>query len=113
MKIFKYQIPVSDNFTLELPIGARILDVNLQYDKPFLWALIDENQKRIKMRQFAIFGTGQMIPPHIFPMVYIKTFQMHHGALIWHLFETTPMASSINYETPMFQGWKCLDILGD
>ena len=84
-KIYKYAIPIEDNFDLELPVGSKILHIASQRDEGFLWALVDPNVHSVK-RHFRLAGTGHSINEHLY-MNYIGTFQMMNGDLIWHLFE--------------------------
>jgi len=84
MKIFKYEIPIKDTFNLELPAHSKILSLQLQNEKPYIWVLHDEN-KVLKHRYFTIVGTGHEIEYHPDVMIYIGTIQM--GSLVWHLFE--------------------------
>lgn len=41
--IYKYPIPIEDKFTLDLPIGARILCIQMQREEPQLWTIVDPN----------------------------------------------------------------------
>jgi hypothetical protein len=85
VKIYKWSLAVTDEQTLELPLNARILSVQLQHGQPQLWALIDEHQPRKQSRRIAIYGTENPIPDS--PGEYIDTFQMHKGELVFHVFE--------------------------
>lgn len=82
-RIFKYEIPVSDDFKLSLPKGSEILSVQMQKSIPCLWALIDEANER-ENRYFKLYGTGMAIDDNL---KYIGTFQMLNGGLVFHLFE--------------------------
>ena len=85
--IYKYEIPITDRFTLELPIGAKILTVQTRRGntKGSIWAIVESKVEK-ETRTFRLFGTG-----HTFDMgenyKYINTFQTHGGCLVWHLFE--------------------------
>ena len=41
-RIFKYELIVADHSKLCLPIGARILSVQVQRGTVCLWAIVDE-----------------------------------------------------------------------
>lgn len=84
MRIWKYTLIVVDRQTLFLPEGARILTVQMQDYAPQLWAIVDESEPS-EPREIAIYGTGNPMPDE--PGIYIGTFQMHDGALVWHVFE--------------------------
>lgn len=81
--IWKYELTPSSYFTM--PAGAMILDVQVQYDKPCMWALVDTDQATYQQRHFVIYGTGHVITHD--DMVYIGTFQLDHGSLVFHVFE--------------------------
>jgi hypothetical protein len=84
MRIWKTTLNVTDVQAVEFPEGAKLLTVQMQHERPQLWALVDENAP-IRARQVAIYGTGNPIPNE--PGEYIATFQMHGGSLVFHVFE--------------------------
>jgi hypothetical protein len=90
MRIFKYVLPHSDgfgNFSLNLPIGARILSIQEQSLVYVLWALVDENADA-SARTISMIGTGWEIRgPDT--LVYINTIQQ--GSFVWHFFERVPV----------------------
>jgi hypothetical protein len=87
-KIFKYPIPVADEFFLQLSVFAEILTVQLQKSEPQIWVLIDPDDPKYE-RKFHLYGTGMSISND--PHVYIGSFQMLQGALVYHLFEVTEL----------------------
>lgn len=83
--VYKYEIPIEDEFTLVLPKGARLLCIQAQRDTPCLWALVDTLVVR-EARHFRLAGTGHPIEnPE--SLSFIDTFQMHGGASVFHVFE--------------------------
>lgn len=78
--IYKYTL---NNVGIEMPIGAEILTVQIQNDKPCIWAMVDPEAEK-KVRHFQVFGTGQPIPE--VSMKYIGTYQELGGSLVWHVF---------------------------
>jgi len=85
--IYKYEIPIQDHFTLELPRNAEILVVQTQFSKPQLWALVDL-EAPIKKREFRVSGTGHDLTEDYHKIKeYIGTFQIENGGLVFHLFE--------------------------
>lgn len=56
-RIFKYAIPIADEFELELPKGAEILTFQIQYEQPVIWAIVDPDAEKEK-RHFNLYGTG-------------------------------------------------------
>lgn len=89
--VWKFPIEVTDEFTIEMPKGARVLHVdvqrvsetNAQYEQPCLWALIDPDAER-EQRTFYVHGTG-----HTFPVgrVHLGSFLLYGGSFVGHLFE--------------------------
>lgn len=87
MRIWKWPLQIAVLQTLQVPVGAEVLTVQLQGDKPQLWAIVNEHAAT-QPRSFAIYGTGHPMPEQ--PGFYIATFQTHDGALVWHVFEVCP-----------------------
>lgn len=80
----KYAIdPAFD--TVEMPKGAKVLTVQTQDNKPFIWALVDANAREFEERKFVPYGTGHLLPDE--PGTYIGTFQLNGGSLVFHLFD--------------------------
>lgn len=81
--IWKFSIPVTDHFTVEMPLDANVLHVDTQAGHPCIWALVDPMQDKVPFR-FRMVGTGHPVDHD--PGAYIGTFQMQGGALVFHLF---------------------------
>ena len=62
--IFKYQMPVQEQFSLNLPRGAEILRVADQGGMFWLWALVDIREPD-EIRQFRAFKCGAPIPDYV------------------------------------------------
>ncbi len=85
--VYKYPLKLEDSQVVELPYAANVLCVQAQYDLPYIWALVDtETRGPINYRTFRIHGTGHEIKDAN-SLVYIDTFQLHDGALVFHVFE--------------------------
>lgn len=82
-KIFKYPVFLQDEFSIDLPVGAQILSVQVQGGKPVLWALIDIDAP-LKECTFFVVGTGN--PVKNGEKQFVGTFQMYDGQLVFHLF---------------------------
>lgn len=88
--IWKFSVPLTDAFSISMPTGAKILVVQMQRDEPQMWALVDP-EAPLTDRHFRIVGTGHQYPAQQFrSWRYRGTFQMHGGALVWHIFEEPP-----------------------
>lgn len=88
-RIYKYPLIITDKQEIEMPKNAKILCVQAQNDMPCIWALVDKYESAIgqtRTRTFYTYGTGHDIGrPEI--LNYIGTYQLHSGALVFHLFE--------------------------
>lgn len=83
--IWKYEVPVQDEFVVPLPGRAEVLSVGVQYDKPQMWVLVDPNERRVP-RTFSVVGTGHPVDLNRVGR-FIGTFQLMDGVFIGHLFE--------------------------
>jgi hypothetical protein len=87
--IYKYKL--EPNFgALQMPQGAQVLTVQMQDGTPCLWAKVDPTRPT-ERRTFNVYGTGHEMPDDPC-LVYVATFQMGGGALVWHVFESTHAA---------------------
>lgn len=83
--IWKYPIPTTRDFDLDLPVGAKILTVHTQKDSPKIWVLIDPDMGS-ENRKFIIKPTGYSYFDSK-NLRYIGTFFLGNESLVWHLFE--------------------------
>ena len=79
--IWKFPLPVADDFTLDMPVGAEILTVQMQHHRPALWAIVSTDLE-LERRRFLVRGTG--LPFSGEEQNYIATWQ--DGGFVWHLF---------------------------
>lgn len=82
MKIWKWELQLTDQQTLQVPAWAQFLDVQMQGSVCCIWALCDEGASRTD-RTIALYGTGTPMPDS--PGEYIATFQV--GEFVLHAFE--------------------------
>jgi hypothetical protein len=61
--IYKYQMPVKEEFTLSLPISAQILRVASENGFLWMWALVN-TENDIEERKFGAYKTGGTIPEY-------------------------------------------------
>lgn len=92
-QVWKFPIPFpcatveEQVFRLTLPKGAKLLHVDLQGGKPFLWAAVKPGAET-EERVFFVVGTGQDWPE---PAEHVGTFQMAGvvggpPTTVWHVF---------------------------
>lgn len=84
--VWKYKLESGDPHSIEMPAGAQILTVQVQMGDPVIWALVDPDAE-IETRNFRTFGTGHSIGVDVNKLVYIGTWQIFNGTLVFHLFE--------------------------
>lgn len=82
--IWKFRLEVTDTQTVEMPIGAKILDAQMQHGELMLWALVDPAAPK-EPRSIIIHGTGHPVGNI---GEHIATFQMNGGSLVFHAFES-------------------------
>lgn len=86
-KIFKYALELTEKQMVELPAGAKILDVQMQNGVPCLWAWVDPEEKLKRATEIYVFGTGNPIP-----MLEDQKYAYRHlgtvqdGRFVWHIF---------------------------
>lgn len=86
-EIWKYSIEITDIQTVMMPKDSDILSCQAQYGDPKIWAIGDPSLEK-EDRFIEIIGTGN--PAHEtanVKRVFIDTFQMHGGDLVFHAFE--------------------------
>jgi len=84
--IYKYQLDTTDKQTITMPKGAKILCIQTENDIPCIWAVVNPNEHS-EDRYFEIYGTGHYILTDNKKMIYIGTYQLYDGKLIFHCFE--------------------------
>ena len=86
--IWKFPVELTDMQAVEMPRGARILDVQSHsgfLDSPLqLWALVDPDADKCR-RRIAVRGTGHPVDADVRRSTYIATVQQ--GSLVWHVFD--------------------------
>ena len=82
--IWKFDVPIQDDFSILMPDGAKILKLDLQFGEPKIWALVDPDNEK-KERFFIGRGTGH--PMNETNICYVGTVVMTEGRFVFHLFE--------------------------
>jgi len=81
--IWKFPITITENQIVPMPIGARILTVQVQGGKPCLWAVVDTEARQVP-RLVLTMATGEDLDP-AWKRVYIGTYQLPNGE-VYHVF---------------------------
>lgn len=92
--IWKFSLLATDDQTVEVPVNARPLAVQIQRDKfmevPTLWCLVDPKAEKQTTR-ICMVGTGHLIEPSILAtMEYLGTIQLMGDQLVLHVFGSFP-----------------------
>lgn len=82
-----WKFPLAPDCVLDMPIGAKVLTVQMQGDAVMLWALVDALAPK-EQRRFLVYGTGHEILD-AGALTYVATFQMGGGVLVFHAFEVS------------------------
>lgn len=90
MQVWKYKIPIKDATEIEMPKGARIVHVDIQYGEPCLWALVNPQADK-ETRYIRVAGTGHEVSPED-TMDHLGTFMLAGGTFVGHVFEMDPVA---------------------
>lgn len=82
--IWKYPLSDLTNQKIQMPVGAKILSVQVQHSTPTIWALVDPSSPT-QDRRFRVIGTGWDFDPA--GLIHVSTWSF--GGFVWHLFEET------------------------
>lgn len=85
MVVWKYELKHSVLQKLELPVGYKLLDVQVQRGIPCLWVLVDPKADKTPIF-IRILGTGEETEHPL--KEYAGTFQTNGGDLVFHVFVT-------------------------
>ena len=69
--IYKYPLPVQEKYTIELPVGARIIRVEDISGLFFLWAIVDPETQLTEPRHLEFYKTGQLMGEPTAGLVYL------------------------------------------
>ena len=84
--IWKHRLNIESSFDIQMPIGTEILALQTQNDNPFIWVLVNPDEKNTEIRKFETVGTGEIIE-ETNDKKYIGTYQSQGGLLVFHVFE--------------------------
>jgi hypothetical protein len=87
--IWKFELKITDNQTIVMPVNSEILTVQAQNEIPYIWALVDPTETR-ENRFIEMFGTGRDVHYDMgVSRNYLGTYQLHDSSLVFHVFEYT------------------------
>jgi len=86
--VWKFPLNQEDTQTVDIPLPAQILCVQMQNGKACIWALCDP-KRPLQRKTIRIYGTGYPLRVIEYRGMrtdrYISTFQ--NGPFVWHVFE--------------------------
>ena len=82
-RVYKYPLPIGDWVSIEMPVGAQPLCVQVQAGQPWMWARVEIGEPPTT-HHFRIAVTGHNLGSNVGK--HIGSFQMHGGALVFHVF---------------------------
>jgi len=95
VRVYKYPLEVVNAQIIMLPVGAEVLCVQVQHERPCIWACVEGSPATpLEARTFFTHGTGH--PMNAAAGGYVGTYQLEEGALVFHVFE-----SMIHQELPL------------
>lgn len=87
MKIFKYTLPIQEETSVEMHVGAKIIRIDGLDGGLWIWAIVDENAATEK-RHFKLFKTGASMPKDILSYTYLGCGAIHiQQELMLYVFE--------------------------
>jgi hypothetical protein len=109
-RIWKYQLkePYSGVQTLRLPVGTRIIHVDVQKNVPTIWGRVGDGEEEFQNRDFETVLTGPVFESYQsatfcpkgevvdtgYSLEYVGTFQLEDtdgSPFVGHIFERRPM----------------------
>ena len=83
--IYKYPLLFHSKQTITTNPNPKILCVQIQNNRPFIWVEVDAMNDGAHMFTIEIFGTGHEMPEA--KRKYIGTYQLHGGTEIYHVYK--------------------------
>ena len=84
--IWKYELELKEKQAVSMPIGAEIIHIAAQFEKPCIWAIVDPYAEK-EDRVIGILTTGG---PHFNADVshHCGSFFLNGGLFVGHVFES-------------------------
>jgi hypothetical protein len=86
--IWKYDIPLDDVFSIEMPKESKILTIATQRGQPRIWVEVPAyptQQEDTIRRLFYLLGTG-IVALDLTNLEYIGSFLILNDSLVFHLY---------------------------
>jgi|SaaInl8_200m_RNA_FD_contig_21_2445085_length_664_multi_11_in_0_out_0_1 hypothetical protein len=84
--IHQYPLKLQPTQIIEMPRDAQPLSVQAQHERPYVWALIDtDNRNKLVPYKLFLYGTGHPADDAE-GANFLGTFQLHVGGFVGHVF---------------------------
>lgn len=87
--IWKYNLQITDDQAIKMPVGAKCLTVQMQHGQPALWAIVDP-KAALELVAIRCHGTGHPMSDDSDKNDYVGTIQTMGGQLVFHFFKVSP-----------------------
>ena len=71
--VYKYLIPFQEGFTINLPVGSKVVRIDVDQGNPYMWVLVPLEETNIVKYHFKSSKTGGVIE-HENDLVFIDTY---------------------------------------
>ena len=82
--IWKYPLKVEGEQTIKMPAGSSLLCVKTQYDRPCLWAMVDDSAPMEDVR-ILCYGTGHRVDESSL-LTYLGSVMLRESNFVLHFF---------------------------
>ena len=86
--VYKYELPFIAAPKLAMPAGAQVLEIAVQGEDIWLWALVDREETDMVNQEFLIIGTVQPVPDNL-GVEFLKTLHLPSSE-VYHVFRVVP-----------------------
>ena len=86
--VYKYELPFTAAPKLAMPAGAQVLDIAVQGEHVWLWALVDREETDMVNQEFLIIGTDWAMPDNQ-GVEFLKTLHLPSSE-VYHVFRVAP-----------------------
>jgi hypothetical protein len=83
--IWKFPLDITDTQDVTMPMNTEILCIQIQNERPCIWAIVNPKSAFKELRTIITRGTGH--PVSEMTGKYIGTYQIDSGSLVFHVFE--------------------------
>lgn len=98
MTIWKFILAGAVN-DVEMPNGARVIEVHEQHGQICVWAWVDPAARRVT-RRLVVVGTGHAAPENELEAAYVGSAHLQGGAFVFHVFDEGLAPASREQEAP-------------